>query len=207
VQSKEVVDVTVSGAGSGSGSGSGAGLPPPQKQQAVCNTACWQYAEPNCSYVKHVCTPPPDQAMGRAASIHWVPLLVLVVVVGAAEAVKVDVDVTMDASSGDVVDVVVDTSVEVMADDAADVVLETGVEVAANDVVEVVVEAGIAVVQLGPVHLETWMSAQFQNFSAPLLLVLGSTTAAGHEGNADCHHALASPPNLEAIHDCVEPLL
>jgi hypothetical protein len=71
----------------------------------------------------------------------------------------------------------------------------------------VMVDGGMVVVQPGPSHLEILMSPQFQNFSAPLLLVLGSTTAAEHDGRNGFHHAtspLTAPPNLEVIQDCVE---
>jgi len=117
--------------------------------------------------------------MGRRESAHCVPLLVPVVDDGADEVVKVDVA----------------ASVMVLVD------------VGSEDIVDVVLVDGTTVVQLGPEQVETLMSAQFQNFSAPLLLVRGSTTAAGHEDNVGFHHALASPPNLSAIHDCVELLL
>jgi hypothetical protein len=72
---------------------------------------------------------------------------------------------------------------------------------------EVDVEDCEVVRQSGPEQLETLISAQFQNFSAPLLFVRGSTTSSGQEPNAGCHQALASPPNLADIHDCVELLL
>jgi len=72
-----------------------------------------------------------------------------------------------------------------------------------DDEVVVTVEESATVVQPGPKQLWTSISAQFQNFSAPLLLVRGSTTSVGHDASNGFHHALASPPNLEAIHDCV----
>jgi hypothetical protein len=69
------------------------------------------------------------------------------------------------------------------------------------------VDGGMVVVQPAPSHLEILMSPQFQNFSAPLLLVLGSATAAEHDGNVGFHHmdsSLRAPPDLEVIQDCVE---
>jgi len=125
--------------------------------------------------------------MGRVESKHCVALLVVPVVeTGANDVVTVD-----GTGANDVVTV----------DVAATVVV-------GSDRIDVVVDAeGATVVQPDPEHLTTLMSAQFQNFSAPLLLVLGSTTSAGHEAKSGFHHALASPPNLEAIHDCVELLL
>jgi hypothetical protein len=80
------------------------------------------------------------------------------------------------------------------------------VDVRSDESVDVVVDDGIRVVQPCPEHFEIVMSAQFQNFSAPLLLVLGSTTAGEHAGNKGFHHVLASPPNLELIQDCVSLL-
>lgn len=138
--------------------------------------------------------------MGRAASTHCALLLVPVVDTGVKEVVNVDVTARVDVGSDDSVDVVV--CVVVGSDDSVDVVVR--VVVGSDEVVDVVVDDGTAVVQLDPEHLTTLMSAQFQNFSAPLLLVLGSTTSGGHEDSNGFHHALTSPPNFEAIHDCVE---
>lgn len=46
-------------------------MPPLQKQQAAFSSWCAQYVKPPCcSYVEHVCTPPPDQAAGSGASVH-----------------------------------------------------------------------------------------------------------------------------------------
>jgi hypothetical protein len=115
--------------------------------------------------------------MGRRESIHCA-LLVVVVGIVAVEVVKV-------------------------VDGAFVVVLAS----VGSGSVDVVVVGGMAVVQLGPEHRDTLMSAQFQNFSAPLLLVRGSTTAGGHDDLDDPHHASAPPPNLEVIHCCVEFLL
>lgn len=116
--------------------------------------------------------------MGRNASVQRCALLVPVVDIEVYVAVTVDVGKSV---------------VEV-------VVLE-GVEMVVLDGV-----GGLAVVQLEPEHFKTATSAQFQNFSAPLLLVLGSTTFEGHEDIAGFHHAPASPPKCEVIHDCVELL-
>jgi len=130
--------------------------------------------------------------MGREASTHLAVLLVPVTVTDTVVMALVRVDV--------------DTPVAVVPDDSVDVTVDDiGDEVVVDDMsAAVVVGDGTTVVQLEPTHLETLMSAQFQNFSAPLLLVLGSTTAEGHEGSNGFHQAVASPPNLDVIHDCVE---
>jgi hypothetical protein len=52
-----------------------------------------------------------------------------------------------------------------------------------EDTENVEVEDGAAVRQFGSEQFETLISAQFQNFSAPLLFVRGSTTSSGQEGN------------------------
>jgi hypothetical protein len=181
--------------GSGSGSGSGSGCPPPQKQQATFNAVWAQYAEPICSYVRQVCLPPADQAAGRVASMQ--PLLLLVTVVRPEDDVVVTVDIgpPVDVGPDEIVEVLVlvdagsgEPAVVVTGDDVV-VKVDTGalVDVGSDDMVVVdvgsegpavvVVAAGMVVVQLTPEHLETLISAQFQNFSAPLLLVLGSTTS------------------------------
>jgi hypothetical protein len=72
-------------------------------------------------------------------------------------------------------------------------------------VLRVVVVTG-GVVQLAPMQRVTLMSPQFQNFSAPLPLVLGSTTSAGQLVFEEPHHSLDSPPNFDAIQDFVESL-
>lgn len=100
--------------------------PPPQKQQATCSAAWLQYAEPpSWSYVEHVCTPPPDQASGRALSTHkgestrvvvsvLMPTIVVVVVVDAAPEVVVSVFAIVEVVSTcvSVVDVVMAFVVE-----------------------------------------------------------------------------------------------
>lgn len=86
--------------------GIGSGWPPPQKQHETCNWTCLQYAKSSCSYVAHVCTPPPDQAMGSGASEHGViPLLVPVRV----EVIKADLDSSVDVRSN--ADVVADVGI------------------------------------------------------------------------------------------------
>lgn len=96
-----------------------------------------------------------------------------------------------------------------------DVVVTTGTVVDVTVVMEtvgamvvigtkVVETGGAAVLQLVPLQPLTLMSAQFQNFSAPLPLVLGSPTFAGQVAFVEPHHELASPPNLDWIHALVE---
>mmetsp|Transcript_13562 Transcript_13562/g.24497 ORF Transcript_13562/g.24497 Transcript_13562/m.24497 type:complete len:110 (-) Transcript_13562:707-1036(-) len=108
--------------------------------------------------------------MGRGASMQRVPWLVLVVDDAVNELVRVDVDLSWLVS---------------VVDDGANELFKVDVDVVVDASSSEVVDAIVDV---------TLMSAQFQNFSAPLLLVLGSTTAEGHEDNNGFHHALASPP-------------
>mmetsp|Transcript_5007 Transcript_5007/g.9613 ORF Transcript_5007/g.9613 Transcript_5007/m.9613 type:complete len:110 (-) Transcript_5007:729-1058(-) len=108
--------------------------------------------------------------MGRGASMQRVPWLVLVVDDAVNELVRVDVDLSLLVS-------LVDDGVNELVRADVDVV----VDASSSEVVDAIVDV-------------TLMSAQFQNFSAPLLLVLGSTTAEGHEDNNGFHHPLASPP-------------